>query len=226
MNTASEPLQILCISASNNFRPGIKETYSFQLCKSVLDEANKYIAGIKGEIIELKNIALSPCRDCMGCLNGRRCVTDDSFNRVYEKIITSDALFIVTPHYAPIPAKLCMLLEKMEEITFYRWEKDTSYKSEVYGIKTGIIGHGGGSGNEIAQAGGVSQKDYKAIINDPIANALATIQLRLIPFNSEWNTGIVVPPFTTESGTDKKIGEYVRIVLDGLKKQNKKQMEG
>ena len=176
----------------------------------------KYIADVKGEIIELKNIDLSPCRDCMGCLNTRRCVTDDAFNRIYEKIVVSDAIFIITPHYAPIPAKLCMLLEKMEEITFYRWEKDTSYKSEVYGIKTGVIGHGGGSGNEVAQAGGVSQKDYKAVVNDPIANALDTIQLKLIPFSSEWNTGIVVPPFTAESGLEKKTREYVRIVLDSL----------
>lgn len=214
----NQGLRILCISASNNFRPGIKETYSYRICKSVLNEAKEYIADMEGEIIELKNIELSPCRDCMGCLNGRRCVTDDAFNRIYEKIIACDALFIVTPHYAPIPAKLCMLLEKMEEITFYRWEKDTSYKSEIYGIKTAVIAHGGGSGNEIAEPGGVSQKDYKTIVNDPIANALHTIQLKLMPFSDEWNSGIVVPPAITSAGSgqllDQKIAQYVRKVLD------------
>ena len=213
-----EPLQILCISASNNFRPGVAETYSYQICKAVLNEVHNHMPDMKSEIIELKNFTLNPCRDCMGCLENRRCVTDDAFNYIYEKIIACDVLFIVTPHYAPIPAKLCMLLEKMEEITFYRWEKDTSYKSEVYGIKTAVIAHGGGSGNETAEPGGVSQKDYKAIVNDPIANALYTIQLKLMPFNNEWNTGIVVPPATISAGNgqllDKKIGRYVRKVLD------------
>jgi len=135
-----------------------------------------------------------------------------------SKIIACDILFIVSPHYAPIPAKLCMLLEKMEEITFYRWEKDNTYQSEVYGIKTAVIAHGGGSGNEVAGAGGISQKDYKKVVNDPVANALNTIQLQLIPFSDAWDTGIVVPPMgmSADSGQplDKKIGEYVRKVLN------------
>ena len=37
----------------------------------------------------------------------------------------------------------------MEEITFYRWEKDNAYQSEVYGKKTAVIAHGGDSSNEV-----------------------------------------------------------------------------
>jgi multimeric flavodoxin WrbA len=206
-------LRILCISASNNFRSGVKETYSYQICKAVLDEAKKYRTDIEGEIVELKNLTLSPCRDCMNCLDSRRCATDDTFNQLYEKIIACDILFIVSPHYAPIPAKLCMFLEKMEQITFYRWEKDTSYQSEVYRKKTAVIAHGGGSGNEVAEVGGISQKDYKKVVNDPIANALHTIQLKLIPFSDEWNTGIVVRPMTDGHELDGKIGQYVQKFL-------------
>ena len=211
-------MRVLCVSASNNFRADVKESYSYKICRAVLDEVKKHTPNMEGEIIELKTLALNPCKDCIGCLDSKRCVADSAFNQIYEKIIACDVLFIVTPHYAPIPAKLCTLLEKMEEITFYRWEKDTSYKSEVYGIKTAVIAHGGGSGNEIAQAGGVSQRDYKAIVNDPIANALHTIQLKIVPFSDEWNTGIVVPPINMSAGDeqplDKKIGQYVRTVLD------------
>jgi len=36
-------------------------------------------------------------------------------------------------------------------------------------------------------------KSYKLMVNDTIANALDTIQLKLIPFNNEWNTGISLP---------------------------------
>jgi hypothetical protein len=185
-----------------------------------LEEAKKHTADIEGEIIELKNHVLNPCRDCMKCLDSRRCATDDTFNQLYEKIIACDILFIVSPHYAPIPAKLCILLEKMEEITFYRWERDTSYQSEVYGIKTALIAHGGGSDNEVPQGEhGISQKDYKKVVNDPIANALRTIQFDLIPFSDEWDTGIVVPPDVSsgsEHPPDKKIGQYVRKVLESM----------
>lgn len=209
---SNKGLRILCISASNNFRTGIKETYSYQICKIVLNEAKKYTPNMESEIIELKNLTLSPCIDCLKCLGSKRCAIDDTFNQLYEKIIACDVLFIVSPHYAPIPAKLCMLLEKMEEISFEPWAKDNSYQSEVYGIKTAVISHGGGSDNEQAH------KEYKRVVNDPIANALNTIQLKLIPFNDKWNTGIVVRPINEMTSDEhlfgEKIGQYVRKVLN------------
>ncbi len=91
----------------------------------------------------------------------------------------------MSPHYAPIPAKLSMLLEKMEQITFLHWWKDNTYKSELYGLYTGIISHGGGAQWAL--------KSYKAMVNDTIANALDTIQCKIIPYNKEWNTGISLP---------------------------------
>jgi Multimeric flavodoxin WrbA len=204
-------LRILCISASN--RSGVKETNSYKLCKAVLDEAKKHISGMESEIIELKNHTLSPCIACSKCsCSIRRCAIDNVFNQIYEKIIACDVLFIISPHYAPIPAKLCMLLEKMGTISFIPWAKDNSYQSETYGIKTAVISHGIMSVNEDAQ------KRCKRVVNDPIANALHTPQLKLIPFNDEWDTGIVVRPINKNAAVeqlfDEKINEYVRKVLN------------
>ena len=201
-------LRVLCISASNNFRSGISETYSYRICKAILAEVKKTIPDFDGEIIELKKLMLSPCIDCLKCFENRRCAIDDTFNQIYEKVIACDVLFIVSPHYAPIPAKLCMLLEKMEAISFEPWAKDSAYQSEVYNVKTAVISHGGGSDNLQAL------KEYKRVVNDPIANALHTIQLKLVPFNDEWNTGIVVRPITPGQGFDDKIEQYVRKVLN------------
>lgn len=75
--------------------------------------------------------------------------------------------------------------KKMEQITFLHWGADSSYKSEVYRKATGVISHGGGADWVL--------KSYKLMVNDTIANALDTIQLRLIPFNDDWNTGISLP---------------------------------
>ena len=61
----------------------------------------------------------------------------------------ADYLFFVSPHYAPIPAKLCMLLEKMEQITFLHWWRDETYQSELFGKLAGIISHGGGGENAL-----------------------------------------------------------------------------
>lgn len=111
-----------------------------------------------------------------------------------------------------------MLLEKMEQITFLHWWKDNTYRSELYHLPAGIISHGGGVQWAL--------KSYKAMVNDTIANALETIQCRVIPFDSEWNTGISLPISKIEE-TDsifpvqkydwdsirQKLEEYIEIVL-------------
>ena len=74
------------------------------------------------------------------------------------------------PTMPPSPPKLCMLLEKMEEITFLPWWRDNSYRPELSGLPTGIISHGG--------VGEWARKSYKAMVNGTIANALSTTMPR------------------------------------------------
>lgn len=175
-------MKVLCISASNIFHSKESST-SLILCSEISGIVRE--KGITCEIVDLRDCRLYPCIGCGECFNSKRCCNDIDFNTIYEKIIEADALFFVSPHYAPIPAKLSMLLEKMEEITFLHWWKDNGYKSEVYGTPAGIISHGG--------APDWALKNYKAMVNDTIANALDTIQCKTIPYDSEWNTGISLP---------------------------------
>lgn len=176
-------MKVLCISASNIMNKAFDDSTSFKLCKLIIACLPK--EHYMGEIVDLRTYKIQPCIGCGKCFETHRCVFDEEFNCIYENIISSNIIFIVSPHYAPIPAKLCMLLEKMEQITFLHWAKDTNYKSEVYKIPTGIISHGGGSDWALSS--------YKAMVNDTIANALDTIQLKLIPYSREWNTGISIP---------------------------------
>lgn len=175
-------MRVLCISASNILHSrenSISQILCSQICEILIDK------GIVCEAVDLREYLLHPCIGCGKCFENKRCCNDADFNKIYEKVIEADALFFVSPHYAPIPAKLSMILEKMEEITFLHWWKDNSYKSEVYGLPTGIISHGG--------AADWALKSYKAMVNDTIANALDTIQCKTVPYNSEWDTGISLP---------------------------------
>lgn len=175
-------MRILCVSASNILQSKEMST-SKKICNQISDILKE--KHITCEILDLRDYALKPCIGCGKCFNSKRCCNDRAFNQIYEQVIESDAIFFVSPHYTPIPAKLCMLLEKMEEITFLHWWKDNTYRSEVYKLPTGIISHGG--------APEWALKSYKAMVNDTIANALDTIQCKIIPYNSEWNTGISLP---------------------------------
>lgn len=208
-------MKITCISGSNILNSKAEST-SLQLCEIIAQTAAR--KHISCEIIDLRSYALSPCTGCGCCYNTRRCHMDAGFNEIYEKLTLSDCIFFISPHYAPIPAKVSMLLEKMEQITFlHRW-KDNSYRSELYHLPAGIISHGGGAQWAL--------KSYKAMVNDTIANALETIQCRVIPFDSEWNTGISLPISKIEE-TDsifpvqkydwdsirQKLEEYIEIFL-------------
>lgn len=175
-------MNAICISASNIFSSE-RQSISYQLCEKVTQAFMHN--GIECEIIDLREFDLSPCIGCGKCFNSRRCCRDQDFNAIYQKIIHADCVFFVSPHYAPIPAKLCMLLEKMEEITFLHWWKDNSYQSEMYQKPAGIISHGGGSDWALSS--------YKAMVNDTIANALDTIQCKIVPYSDEWNTGLSLP---------------------------------
>ena len=203
-------LKVLCISASN--RIDVTETNSYRKCKVVLDEAKKHISDMQSEIIELQNRSLKPCKACAKCKSSKRCARDAVFNHIYEKIIACDVLFIVAPHYALIPAKLCMLFEKMGTVVSIQRSKDKSYQGETYGIKTALITHGATAVDEEAQ------KRKKRILNDPMAVALYDSQVKIILFDDEWDTGICVQPITknTDGETVLKINEYVRRVINSF----------
>ena len=211
-------MNAICISASN-IANSYKESTSYKFCEKIKEILGQ--SEIECEIIDLREFDLSPCIGCGKCFDSKRCCKDKDFNKIYNKIINSNCVFFVSPHYAPIPAKLSMLLEKMEEITFLHWWKDNTYKSEVYNIPAGIISHGGGSNWALSS--------YKAMVNDTIANALDTIQCKIVPYDDEWNTGISLPIHNVIEKDDifpiqeydwemieQKIQEYVKCVVQTI----------
>ena len=195
-------MKVTCISASNIIGKGAENGTSYEICRIILDEISKSIQEVCGKIIELKNLTVQPCIGCGKCFQSHRCFFDDDFNDIYREIISSEVVFFVSPHYAPIPSKLSALLERMEQITFLHWGKDNSYQSEVYGKRTGVISHGGGEAWAL--------DSYKKMVNDTIANALDTIQMKLIPLNDEWDTGLSIPveKATFQNGDIFPIQEY------------------
>ncbi len=190
-------MKVICISASNVKHAGDKST-SLIACQTV----EKIIrTGLKNdaqvEIIRLVDAKLKPCIGCGKCYETSKCTTTDDFNSIYSKIIESDAVFIVSPHYSPIPAKLSILLEKMEQISFLHWFQDNNYKPPVFQKPVGIIAHGGGR-----QEGMLCS--YTEMVVDTIANALQTIMMDVIGVDDKWPNGVVFPVKTVQKN-DKEI---------------------
>lgn len=177
---------IVCISASNIKHAGRNST-SLKACQLIKEMVKaKYAKDVDIEIIPLVDYELKPCIGCGTCFKQDSCIYDNDFNQIYDILTKANGLFIVSAHYAPIPSKLSMLLEKIEQLAFLKRFNNEDYRSPLFKKPVGIIGHGGGT-EEI-------MKYYKEPVLDSIWNALSyPVEMNVIGLNDEQKNGVVFP---------------------------------
>lgn len=177
---------VVAISASNIKHAREKST-SLTVCRLIAElVSNDFPGQSETAIIPLVDYELTPCIGCGNCFTGEICLHDDDFNRIFSKIKKADALFIVSAHYAPVPAKLCMLLEKIEQLAFLKRFNNESYRSPLFRKPVGIIGHGGASGN--------LHEYYRTPVIDSIWNALSyPVEMNIVGVDDQQPRGVTFP---------------------------------
>ena len=175
-------MKIICVSASNveQARPNSASTHTCELIREILLAKPSLHAEV--EIVPLVDYGLTPCNMCGKCFETGRCNDDKQFNLIFEKLIGADGLFFVVPHYATIPSKLVMLLEKLEEIMYLKTYDDPDYRSPLYKKPVGIIAHGGQTEEAISY--------YKSALLDPMATALTSVQMQVVGASEKWPYGV------------------------------------
>jgi hypothetical protein len=93
------------------------------------------------DAIALVSYPLKPCIGCGACLKLLSCAIDPAFNELHARLTCADGGFVVSAHYAPNPAKLCMLLEKIEQLAFLPRFHDETHRSPLYQRPVGIAAH-------------------------------------------------------------------------------------
>lgn len=177
-------MKIACISASNTKLAEGKST-SVMVCNIIKDiilkETKEYI---DIEIIALKDYDLKPCILCGACYTNGLCTYDEEFNKLLKALGTVQGMFLVVPHYSPIPSKLLMIFEKVNEITYAGWINNPSYQSPFHNMRVGIIGHGGMVDNE------ANIKYYQDYLVTPIANTLKALSFHIVQPNHDNLNGV------------------------------------
>ena len=174
-------MKIVCLSASN-ISPGRQHSASTHTCELIRDQLTELQPSNEVEILPLIDYALKPCQMCGECLPTLRCSHDEAFNRVHDKLQSADAVFLVCPHYAPIPSKVMILLEKLEEMAYLKYCQDNTSLTPLHGKPIGIIAHGGQTEEALPY--------YKTALLDPLANAFTSIQMRVIGAGTQWPNGV------------------------------------
>ena len=184
INKEGKEVKIVCISTAHT-KLAKDQSTSVKVCGLVKELINKEGTGkVDVEIIALKDYEIRPCSLCGGCYESGRCVCDDEINRLLSQIETAQGLFLVVPHYSPIPSKLIMLFEKINEISYAGWINDDKYQSPFYNMPVGIIGHGGMAESEKVL------KYYHDHLVTPVANTLKSLSFKVISMDHDFRNGV------------------------------------
>jgi len=174
-------MKILCLSASN-VEQASERSASTRTCELIRELIYaKFSANV--EILRLLDYEMIPCRMCGQCYTTGKCEHDEYFNQIYQKLADADALFVVCPHYAPLPSKLMMLLEKLEEICYLNWCQDQKYKTIVFQKPIGLVAHGGQPTKAAIY--------YKTALLDPLALAFSSVQMKVVGSDEQSPNGVV-----------------------------------
>jgi multimeric flavodoxin WrbA len=172
-------MKFICISASNTISQG-NSSASVKTCNMIQDIIQNDIQpGTEVEVLPLRDYDIKPCVLCGACNENARCVYDAAFNNLLDKLETADAVFFVVPHYSPIPAKLIMIFEKINEIVYAGWLNNPEFSSPLRNKPVGIVGHGGMVEDEN------SLRYYREHLVAPVANTLKSLGFRVIGVNDD-----------------------------------------
>ena len=177
-------MNILCISCSNTKNMGEQSisTLTTKYIKDLLIENGHKEDEIK--TVSLQNYNVNPCIFCGACSKTESCPYDEAFNKIYQLIKTSEYIFLVVPYYSIVPAKLTIILEKMNEIFYASWINGHHFQPKSTQIKIGLIGHGGMIENEQVL------KHYHTHLITPIANTLKGLGFHIIKESEAYPFGV------------------------------------
>jgi multimeric flavodoxin WrbA len=139
--------------------------------------------GIEVNTVSLVNCNFKPCILCGSCAKTNKCIYDEDFNEIYSKMCKSDGVFFVVPHYSPIPSKLIMIFEKINEIMYAGWINDQNFTSPITQKAVGVIGHGGCPENDEIL------KYYHDNLIAPVARTLKSLSFDVVGVDEEFKYG-------------------------------------
>ncbi len=136
-------MKIICLSCSNvqNNKDTSASTRACHLLADLLHEQAPN--GVDVETLALIDYALQPCIMCGECFESWMCIYDKAFNELFARLTAADGWFVVVPHYAPLPAKLMILLEKLQEFSYLHSFNELKAPFPLSGKRIGLVAHGG-----------------------------------------------------------------------------------
>jgi multimeric flavodoxin WrbA len=103
-------LKVLGINAS----PRGSNSQTLRLVRAALDGAKEF--GAETELVDLCRLDIEYCNACGVCFAKGRCIHDDDFEKLYQKILNADGLILGSPNYFhTVTAQMKTMLDRMAD---------------------------------------------------------------------------------------------------------------
>ena len=173
-------MKILCVSCSN-VRHKKNESASTKVCELVAEIARRKQESIAVETIQLVDYKLSNCIFCGQCQKDERCVYDEDFNQIYQKVKESDRVILVVPFYSVIPSKLIVIMEKVNQLYYTAWLKNPDTTFAFRGKKIAVIAHGG----SVLHGNPDVVKVYRSLLLKPLNYSLTSFGFDVVGLDED-----------------------------------------
>lgn len=104
---------------------------SFCLIEEALKGARASESSLETEIVQLSDLRMESCKACESCAEEPyRCVIEDDFEFVREKMTGADAILIAAPRYGPggvSSSKMQALLERLVNVNYLPTRKNPGF---------------------------------------------------------------------------------------------------
>ena len=151
-------MKILGINAS----PRGSKSQTLRLVRAILDGAKA--AGAETELVDLCKLNIEYCNACGTCFAEGKCIHDDDFGELYDKILNCNGLILGSPNYIhSVTAQMKTMLDRMADTIHCQlftgkygcsvatagspaWSEVTEYLNRVLiGFGANVVGQAGAS---------------------------------------------------------------------------------
>jgi multimeric flavodoxin WrbA len=94
------------------------------------------------DFLRMSELRIEGCIACEKCAKTGKCALpesrNDMFNEVLRRCIESEAIFVITPLYAPYPSRLTAFMERLLSVSFFSYLENKRQRP-LLGKKAAVI---------------------------------------------------------------------------------------
>lgn len=124
-------------------------------------------AGADCEQVDLRGLTIGPCVSCGACQKTGRCVFQDDFTGVYEKMIAADRIVFATPiYFMAVSAQAKLLIDRCQCLWSEKYIlKSTPAQRLARDLRGMVIAVGGCASTKMFESIRMTMKYYFDVLN-------------------------------------------------------------